>query len=62
MQEYGVRANTLYEKNIRINSGEQRMNIVKRPYMLQVSKDRDGNISVDKRYIDESSKRVVKQI
>ena len=62
MQTYGVKVNTRYEKNIRINSGDKRIEVIKRPYVLAVSKDKDGNIKVSKKYIDGQVKRVVKTI
>lgn len=62
MQVYGVRTNTLYERNIRINSGDKNIEVTRKPYMLQISKDKDGNIIVGKKYIDSNKRRVVKQI
>ena len=50
MQVYGAAKNALYYKNIRINSGDN-IEVIKRPYVLEVSKNKEGNISVGKKYI-----------
>ena len=62
MQVYGIGASPLYDKNIRINFGDKIMEVTKKPYVLQVSKDKEGNIIVRKKYIDNAKKRVVKKI
>ena len=62
MQIYGVRVNTLYERNIRINSGDKNIETLKKPYMLQISRDKDGNIIVGKKYIDSNKGRVIRKI
>jgi len=63
MQEYSVRQDTLYDKNIRINSGDKKNEVVRKPYMLQISKDKNGNLIVGKKYIDSKLKRgAVKQM
>lgn len=61
MMEYSAEK-TLYESNIRINSGEKSIEVIKRSYVLQISKDKDGNIKVGKKYIDGKIKRAISKI